>query len=728
MKEPTQKTPDLKKITPAIENLFTSEHTFYEVADDYQQKTTRIKDATKEKKKNYPSELDEFKLTLNPFAEFVQKGLQQINDEKNALEELKTVLLEATNHTKERDIKDVAKIPTQSKIVKTPLLNLQKLQQMVEATLKKRAVDPTKFEKDAKNLFNAYTADWHEIKSLVAKFEEETVSEDIQKQIDFSANVGKSLAETISKVTEGLNSLSDNINSIFKIKNKCKTIFNLCISDLQEIESLINELSKGQEDESKGIKDTFKDWLQKNQELIEAFGGAEAVVDLQEILASLESEMTQKLQEDHTQIEAFENEISEVVKLQADKAEHLFKKVIGIIGEAELSFDAQTKTFSENIENISALSTETIGKISETAKMSGEFMESSSSLIGKLKTCLSIGEKAREELTSAVSKVMQSKKEFEGAIAKEIGVDELKPFFEAFAQTKQEFQKTLQTNEEAINEAAEILKNHIELAKKLTENLLNLQLTFTENREQFDILIKKQSMILSGLTSLFRNIQKVSEDVEGIPEALETGMQEVENKLNENFKVRDQHLDNLKNVVAMYMRTNGAMIRPIAFTIDAILHGGYKVKHQKAEKTKPHPTPPEPTPQIPEVPEPLPSILPSEEETEKFESHIYRQQKQYGTLKIPEVSKQQEQAEQQKPTEMPEPVEPEVEIKSITEEMPPQVAEETEKPISEEEKPVKSRLELIKEAMEGEGISELGKKSGKSTLKKLRKEVLENEQ
>jgi len=726
LKASTKESPDLEKIRPAIETLFASEHAFYEVADDYRQKTTQIKDAVNEKKKNYPSELDELKLTLNPLVEFVQKSLQQINDEKTVLEELKTALLEATNQTKETGwINEVAKITTQSKIVKEPLLNLQKLQRIVEDNLKKRTVSTTKFEKSVKGLFKAHISDWREIESIIAQFEGETVSDEIQKHAEFSANAGKSLVESISKVTEGLNNLSGNIKSISKIKNKSKTIFNLCISDLHEIKSLIHELSNGQEGESKRIKDAFKDWMQKNQDLIEAFGGAEAVADLQEILASLESEMDQKLLEDHSQIEAFKSEISEVVKLQVDKAERLCKRVIGIIEEAELSFDAQTKTLSENIESISALSTETIGRLSETAKMSSEFIESSSGLIGKLKSRLSVGEKAQEELKSTVDKVMQSKKKFEGAIVKEIGVDELKPFFDDLAKAKQEFQKALQTNEEAINEAATIVKDHTELAKKLTENLGSLQSTFNENRKQFDMLIKKQSMILSGLTSLFRNVQKVSEDVERIPEALETGMQEVESTLNENFKARNQCLDNLKNIVAMYMRTNGAMIRPIAFTIDAILQGGYRVRRRKAKKPEPVPTPPEPIPQTPEVPEPLPLVPPPDEEaTEKSELHIYRQQKQYGTLQLPERSEQQEQVEQQ---ERPKPVEPEVEVKSITEEMPP-VAEETEESVLEEEKPVKSRLELIKDMMGKEDVPKLSKKSGKSILKKLRKEVLESEQ
>lgn len=729
LKASTKETPDLKKIRTAIETLFASEHTFYEFVDDYRKRTTHTKHAVKEKKKNYPSELDELKLILKPLVEFEvnlnQKGLQQINAEKNVLEELKAALLESTDQTQETGwIKEVAKITTKPKITKEPLLNLQKLQRTVEENLKKRTVDTTKFEKAVKDLFKAHTADWREIETIIAQFEEETISDEIQKHAEFSASAGKSLVESISKVTGGSDDLSDNIESISKIKNKSKTVFNLCISDLQEIKSLINELSDGQEGESERIKDAFKDWFQKNQDLIEAFGGAEAIADLQEIFASLESEMDQKLHEDQSQIDAFKNEISEVVKSQVDNAGHLFKRAIGIIEEAEFSFEAQTTALSENIDNISAFCTQTIGKLSETAKMSSEFIDSSSGLIGKLRSYLSVGEKAREELKSAVDKVMQSKKEFEGAIATEVGVDELKPFFEALTKTKQEFQKVLQTNEEALNEAATIVKSHAELAEKLTENLSSLRSTFNENKKQFDMLIKKQSMILSGLTSLFRNIQRVSEDVERIPEALETGMQEVESALNENFKARNQCLDNLKNIVAMYMRTNGAMIRPIVFTIDAILQGGYRVRRRKAKKSKPVPTPPEPIPRTPEVPEPLPSVPPPDEEAiEKPRLHIYRQQKQYGTLQIPEKSEQQEQIEQQ---ERPKPVEAEVEVKSITEEMPP-VAEETEEPILEEEKPVKSRLERIKDEMAKENMPKLSKKSGKSVLKKLRKEVLESE-
>ncbi len=731
LKASTKETPDLEKIRSTIDTLFASEHAFYEIVDDYRKKTTQTKHVVKEKKKNYPSELDELKLTLKPLVEFevnlTQKGLQQINAEKNVLEELKAALLEATNQTEETKwIKEVAKVTAQSKMLKEPMLNLQKLQRIVGENLKKRTMDNTKFEKDVKGLLKAHISDWHEIEGIIGQFEKETISDEIQKHAEFSANAGKLLVESISKVTGGLDNLSDNIKSISKVKNKCKTIFNLCISDLQGIKSLINELSDGREGESKSMKDAFKDWLQKNQELIEAFGGAAAVVDLQGILTSLESEIDQKLQEDQSQIEAFKNEVSEVVKLQVDKAGLLFKKAMGIIEETELSFEAQTRALSENVENISAFCTETIGKLSETAKMSSEFIDSSSGLIGKLKSCISVGEKAREELKSSIDKVMQSKKEFEGAITKEVGVDELKPFFDALAKAKQEFQKALQTNEESIKEAKTILKDHTELAKKLTENLDSLRSTFNENRKQFDILIKKQSMILSGLTSLFRNIQKVSEDAERIPEALETGMQEVETTLNENFKARNQCLDNLKNTVASYMHTNGAMIRPIAFTVDAILQGGYKVRRRKAKKQKPVPTKPEPTPQIPEVPEPLPSVSPPDEEaTEKSESHIYRQQKQYGTLQIPEKSEQQEQVEPQEPSELPEPVEAEVEVKSITEETPPATAEE---PILEEEKSGKSRLEIIKEEMAEENVPKLSEKSGKSILKKIKKEVLESDQ
>jgi len=699
---------DLEKLKYAIDTFLASERSFYEVVEHYRQKITEAKDATGSKEKKYPAKVNNLRSALDPLVDIVQKGSQQVFDEKNALEQLKSAITDTMNQCKDTGwIKEIMTISIQSKIVKEPLINLQKLQQIVEENLNKRAMKIPKFQKSINEVFTKYIEDWREIEKLITQFDAGKTSSEIQKNIDFLITALKSIEESMNRVIENFKLLNASVGEIFTIKNKCKSAFNSSISDIREIKSSINELTKDQEEETKKIKNAFGGWLQKHRELNEAFGGAEATSNLEDFLTSVDFEMDEMIQSDQTELKAFRDKIDEMTKPHLDKSEHAFKRVMVIIEEAELSFNAQIKSYGENTQNINMLSRGTIEKLSETTKTCNEFSDNFSNLIGKLKSCLSVGGIALEELSSALDKAIQSKKRFEEAIVTEAGLNELKPVFEELDQTKGRVQKALGSNEGSVNEAAIVLKQLIEAVKSLDDSLQNLQSTFSESIEQFNILIKNQSMILSGLTSLFVNIKNVSEEIKGVPEALEAGMNEIKSVTDEGFENRDRCLESLKAPVANYMRTHGLMIKPIRSTIDVLLESGaLPIKHRKV--TKPKPVIPLSKPVLEEELEPLILVPPPQEEVKEepeLKEKIQPEEKELLPEEVPQV-----------PLTLPSPEELKKEL------------EEEEETQPEEAEPAKSPLEKIREEMSKYEMPEITVKSGKSVLEKIRKEVMENEQ
>jgi len=718
---------DLENLKSAIDAFLASEHSFYEVMDHYRQKIMEAKNATEAKEKKYPNKVNELKSALDPLVDLVQKGSQQVFDEKNALEQLKSAIAETMNQCKDTNwIKEIITISVQSKIVKEPLLNLQKLQQMVEENLKRRAMKIAKFQKSVKEIFTKYMEDWSEIEKLITQFDAGKISSEIQKNVDFLINARKTIEESMNKVIENFKLLNASVGEIFAIKNKCKSAFSSSISDIRGIKSLICELIKDQEEEFKKTKDAFGDWLEKHRELNEALGGVESTANLEDFLTSVEFEMDEMIQSDQTDLQAFRDKIDEVTKLHLDKSEHVFKRVMVIIEEAELSFNAQIKTYGENIQNINMLSRGTIEKLSETAKTCNEFSDHSSNLIGKLKSCLSVGGIALEELSSALDKAIQSKKKFEEAIATEAGLDELRPIFEELAQIKGKFQKALGSNEGSVNEAGIVLKQLIEAMKSLDENLQNLRSTFGESIEQFNPLIKNQSMILSGLTSLFVNIKNVSEEIKGIPEALEVGINEIKGVTDEGFEARERCLESLRAPVANYMRTHGLMIQPIRSTIDTLIQSGaLPTRHRKV--LKPKPELPLPKPVLEEELEPIILVPPPQEEVkeEPVEEKIQLEEKEPSPEEVLPAS-----------LTLPSPEELKKELEELekVEEAKPKEAKKIKKRgrksviKPEEAEPVKSPLEKIREEMSKYEMPEVTVKSGKSVLEKIRKEVMGNEQ
>jgi len=703
---------DLENLKSAIDAFLASEHSFYEVIDHYRQKLIEAKDAIEEKEKEHPQKLNELTSAVNPLVDLVQKGSQQVIDEKNALEQLKSAITETMNQCKDTSwIKEIMAIPIQSKIVKEPLLNLQNLQEIIEENLKKRAMEITKFQKSVKEIFNRYIDNRSEIEKLINQFDAGKISGEIQQNVDFIINAGRTIEESVNKVIDNFKLLSESVREIFAIKNKCISVFNSSISDIGKIKSLIYELTKAQEEDSRKIKDTFGDWLQKHRELNEAFGGEAAEANLEDFLTSVDFEMDEMMQNDKGELQVFRDKIDEVTKLHLDKSENTFKRVMVIIEEAELSFSAQIKAYDENIQNINILSRGTIEKLSETARICNEFPDHLSSLIGKLKSCLSVGGTALEELSSALDKAIRTKKKFEEAIAKEMSLDELKPVFEELAKTKEEVQNAFRKNEGSVNEAGVVLKQIIEAMKNLDENLQNLQSNFSESIKQFNLLIKNQSMILSGLTSLFVNIKNVSEEIKKIPEALEVGINEIKNITDGGFEARDRCLESLKAPVANYMRTHGLMIQPIRSTIDALIQSGaLPTKHRKVRKPKP--APPLLKPVFEEELEPVILVPPPQEEVEeepKFKEEIQPEEKELSQEEVLPSS-----------LTLPSPEELKEELEELE-----KPEEETQK---EEAEPVKSPLEKIRKEMSKYEMPDVTVKSGKSVLEKIRKEVTGNEQ
>jgi hypothetical protein len=703
---------DLEKLRSAIDTFLSSEHSFYEVIEHYRQKITESKDAIESKEKKYPAKVNDLKSVLDPLVNLVQKGSQLVFDEKNALEQLKSAITDTMNQCKETGwIKEIMKISIQSRIVKEPLINLQKLQEIVEENLNKRAMKIQKFQKSINEVFTKHIEDWKEIEKIITQFDVVGTSSEIQKNVEFLTTSRKAIEESMNNVIENFKLLNSSVGEIFAIKNKCKSAFNSSISDIREIKSSINELTKDREEEVKKIKEVFEGWLQKHRELNEAFSGAEVTANLEDFLTSVDFEMDEMIQSDQTELQAFRDKIDETIKLHLDKSEYAFKRVMVIIEEAELSFNAQIKTYGENTQNINMLSRGKIEKLNETAKTCNEFPDHFSNLIGKLKSCLSVGGIALEELSSALDRAIQSKKRFEEAISTEAGLYELKPIFEELDQIKGKFQKALGSNEGSVNEAGIVLKQLIEAVKSLDDDLQNLQSTFSESIEQFNGIIKNQNMILSGLTSLFVNIKNVSEEIRGIPEALETGMNEIKSVTDEGFQNRDRCLEDLKAPVANYMRTHGLMIKPIRSTIDTLLQGGaVPVKHQKVTKSKPiKPIIPLSNPILEEELEPLILIPPPQKEVKEEPESKQKtppEEKELYSEEVPKV-----------PLTSPSPEELKKELEEIEKETPPEKAG-----------PAKSPLEKIREEMEKYEMPEITVKSGKSILEKIRKEVMENEQ
>jgi len=703
--------PDLEKIKSVIDSLLNSEQSFYEAVDSYRQRTSELKKAMETKQEKYPAKVDEFKAATKPLVGSVTKGFEQVNNERKALEQLNSSVIKAIDQFKETGwIKEAMKISIQSKIVENPLVNLQELQQLVDENLKKRGMNIAKFQKKIKEIFENYVSDWDEIENLVTQFESGNVPNEIKMRVGFLTKAEKMIEESMNNVVEGLKILNESVREIFEIKNKCKSLFNNCISDLSEIKSSIDKLVKIGEKEARKIKDTLEDWSHKHRDLIKSLGGEGAVEDLEkELLTNVEFMLNQILENDLYEIQTFKGNVDKIADMHMDKSQHIFKIVIGVIEEAEISFNTQTKTYSENAQSIDMLCREMTEKLGYIAKMYNKSVDPTSNLIGKLKSCVSIGGIAHEELKSSIENAILSKKLFEDAISQEKGFNDLKPIFEDLSKTEGDFHRALKTNEGHINDAATILKQLIETVGNISESIENLKLTLEEKRKKFDILFKRQNMILSGLTSLFFNIQNLSDDIEKIPNALIDGMQKVKGVLDEGFKGRESCLVNLKAPVANYMRTHGLMIQPIRFAIENILPLGASPARRRKKKIpqkvpKIKPVPEQPLEPEPEIEAPLEEIMP-EPQVKPEEVELEFKVEPEEIVPEPEV-KLEEPLEEVKP-------EPEPEAKK--EEAVPEI------------EAVKSPLDRIREEMSIYQTPELKVKSGKSLLEKIRKEVLESE-
>jgi len=727
---------DLEKIKSGIDSLLNSEQSFYEAVDSYRQKTSELKKAMETKQEKYPAKVDEFKAATKPLVGSVNKGFEQVNNERKALEQLKSSVIKAIDQFRETGwIKDAMKISIQSKIVENPLVNLQELRQLVDENLKKRGMNIAKFQKKIKEFFENYVSDWNEIENLVTQFESGNVPNEIKIRVGLLTKAEKMIEESMNNVVEGLKILNESVREIFEIKNKCKSLFNNnCISDLSETKSSIDKLVKMGEKEARKIKDTLEDWSHKHRDLIESLGGEEAVGDLEkELLTNVEFMLNQILENDLYEIQTFKGNVDKITDMHMDKSQHIFKIVIGVIEEAELSFNTQTKTYSENAQSIDTLCREMTEKIGSIAKIYNKSVDPTSNLMGKLKSCISIGGIAHEELKSSIENAILTKKLFEDAISQEKGFNELKPIFEDLSKTEEDFHRALKTNEGHINDAATILKQLIETVGDISESIENIKLTLEEKGKKFDILFKRQNMILSGLTSLFFNIQNLSDDIEKIPNALIDGMQKVKSVLDEGFKSRESCLVNLKAPVANYMRTHGLMIQPIRLTIENILPiGTYPAKPHKKKKPpkvpKIKPVPEQPLEPEPEIETPPEEIMPEPQvKTEEVEPEFKVEPEEMQP--IPEEPAE---LELEQPLEEAEPEEiipePEVKLEEPLEEAEPEPEPEVEKKEAVPEiEAVKSPLDRIREEMSIYETPELKVKSGKSLLEKIRKEVSESE-
>ncbi len=720
--------PDLENIKSVIDSLLASEQSFYEMVDSYRQKTSELKKTMEAKKKNYPAKVEKFKIAMKPLVDSVNKGSEQVSNERKALEQLRSSVIKAVDQLKETGwIRDTISI--QSEIIEKPLVNLQELQQLVDENLKKRGMNLAKFQKKVKEISKKYVSDWGEIENLIAQFESGNVPNEIKIRVGFLSKAEKMIEESMNNVIESLKIFNKNVIEIFEIKNKCKSLFNNCISDLSEIKSSIGKLVKIGGNETSRIKAALEDWSQKHGDLIKSLSGKEVIGDLEkELLKNVRFMLDKMLENDLYEIQTFNGNIEKLTDLHLDKLEHIFKIVIGVIEEAELSFNTQMKTYSENTQSINMFCKEVIEKLGDVAKMYNKSIDPTSSLVGKLKSCISIGGIAREELKSSVENAILSKKLFEDAISQEKGFTELKPIFEELSKTEEDFHKALKNNEDHINDAATILKQLIEIVGNISESIENLQLTLDENRKKFDIFLKRQNMILSGLTSLFFNIKNLSDDIEKIPNVLIDGMEKVKSVLDEGFKGRESCLANLKAPVANYMQTHGLMIKPIRLALENILPPSPRpARRRKEKKSRKEKRPPK-VPKIKPVPEQLPEpklekpveeiITEPKVELEEIQPFL-EQPAELELEQLPEEAKPKPEAklEGSKP-------EPELEAKPKEIKPKPEAKPKEAKPKIE---PVKSPLDKIREEMSKYEAPELKVKSGKSLLEKIRKEVLESE-
>jgi len=255
-------------------------------------------------------------------------------------------------------------------------------------------------------------------------------------------------------------------------------------------------------------------------------------------------------------------------------------------------------------------------------------------------------------------------------------------------------------------------------------------LPLEEKGKKFDILFKRQNMILSGLTSLFFNIQNLSDDLEKIPTAIIDGMQKVKSVLDEGFKSRESCLVNLKAPVANYMRTHGLMIQPIRLAIENMLPIGPRpARRRKKEKLtkvpKIKPVPEQPLEPEAEMEVSLEEIIPIPEpqvEPEEVEPEIKIEPEE-----IQPIPEQPVELELEQPQEEAEP-EPEVKLEEPMEEVKPEPELEiTKEEAAPEMEAVKSPLDRIREEMSIYQTPKLKVKSGKSLLERIRKEVSESE-